>query len=127
MFDLSKSIAVFVIDNSNNRINRTAAGSGEIGARNRAAPFWCRRNSAGKPSPMNWRTASVWDTIFATTRSSSHTDLMNEGFCLHAPPGFWLFIPTSIPMSASSGQRRQPSNSFPNRGIRKVRRTSPFG
>ena len=27
VFDLSKSIAVFVIDNSNNRINRTAAGS----------------------------------------------------------------------------------------------------
>ena len=127
VFDLSKSIAVFVIDNSNNRINRTAAGQARSGLETERRPSGAGGIQLANPSPMNWHTASVWDTIFATTRSSSHTDWMNEGFCLHAPPGFWLFIPTSIPMSASSGQRRQPSNSFPNMGIRKVRRTSPFG
>ena len=97
------------------------------GARNRAESFWCRRNSAGKPWPMNWDTPSVWDTISATIPTSCHSGGVSESFCLLAAPDFWPFIPTSIPMLESSGQRRRPSSSFRHLGIRKARRASRSG
>ena len=48
VFDLSKSIAVFVIDNSNNRINRTAAGSAT----------WSSKQSGALlvPAEFSWQT-----------------------------------------------------------------------
>ncbi len=48
VFDLSKSIAVFVIDNSNNRINRTAAGQARSGSKQSGALL--------VPEEFSWQT-----------------------------------------------------------------------
>ena len=63
VFDLSKSIAVFVIDNSNNRINRTAAGSAT----------WSSKQSGALLVPEEFR----WETL---AHELAHTFGMGHDF-----------------------------------------------